>query len=40
MANEEWNKWRMGWEDIESSIPENVYLAHLNASLSDLTSIL
>lgn len=35
MANEEWNKWRVGREDTEGSIPENVYLAHLNA-LNDL----
>lgn len=36
MANKELNKWRMGREDTEDSIPENVYLVHLNASLSDL----
>lgn len=36
MANEAWNKWRMGREDTEGSIPENVYLAHLNPSLNDL----
>ena len=36
MANEEWNKWRVRREDTKGSIPENVYLAYLNASLNDL----